>query len=310
MISRCRLLGHARALIALAVPIFLPLAACGTLRAQSAPQANPPTPTAPADNPPPPGNYVSPLPHGMKLMLKGGGYELVSKYEIQGNRVRYYSLDRSQWEVIPTSIVDWNATKQTEDSEEKNQAALLKRVEKQDAEQRAVPTLDIDASLEVAPGVFLPPGQGLFVFDGRAVVQVPQAETDSHISKTRFLEKILIPVPIVPSRDVIDIPQAHSKFRLNTRQPEFYLRTGGSREPDVRLIRAKIHHGSRQIMNVDSLMGAQQASSDSLPIQRWVVAKGVYRYTLAKKLAPGEYVVAEMLPNQGMSLYVWDFGVN
>lgn len=255
------------------------------------------------------GHYVSALPRGTKLMLKNGSYELVREYEIQGERVRYYEIDRSQWEVIPTAIVDWQATKREEADEEQSQAALLGKVQKQEAEHKAVQSLDIDASLEVSPGIFLPPGAGLFAFDGKAVLQVPQAQTDSHVSKTRFLERVLVPVPIVPSRHVISIPGEHSKFRLND-QPEFYLRTEDASTPDVELIRTQVHRGDRQIVNLDQLMGAEHTTGDTIAMQQWVIAKNVYRYTLGEKLPRGEYVIAEILPNQGMSLYVWDFGVN
>ncbi len=255
------------------------------------------------------GHYVSVLPRGTKLMLKTGSYELVSEYYVQGDRVRYYDVDRAQWEFVPTALVDWDATKKQEAEEEASQNALLSKVKKQEVEHDATQALDIDASLEVAPGVFLPQGVGLFAFDGKSVTQVPQAQTDSQLSKKHFLEQVLVPVPIIPTRHVISIPGEHSKFRLND-QPEFYLRTEDSHTPDVELIRTKVHHGSRQIMNLDKLMGDEHTTSDTMPMQQWDVAKGVYRYTLGEKLPRGEYVIAEILPNEGMSLYVWDFGVN
>ncbi len=242
-------------------------------------------------------------------MLKTGSYELVREYYVEGDRVRYYDVDRAQWEFVPTALVDWDATKTQEAKEEQSQAALLSKVQKQEDEHNAVESLDIDASLEIAPGVFLPPGVGLFAFNGKSVIQVPQAQTDSQLSKKHFLEQVLVPVPIIPTRHVISIPGEHSKFRLNN-QPEFYLRTESPQTPDVELIRTKIHRGDRQIMNLDQLMGAEQTKSDMLPMQQWVIAKNVYRYTLGEKLPRGEYVIAQILPNQGMSLYVWDFGVN
>jgi hypothetical protein len=294
------------AFIAAGLLLCAALCTCGATDAQSEAKA---AQSASPDGQPASGHYVSSLARGTKLILKNGSYELAREYDIEGDRVRYYSVEDGQWDVIPTSLVDWEATKKEQAEEEKSQSALLSKVKKQENEHSAAQSLDIDASLEVARGVFLPPGVGLFAFDGKSVLQVPQAQTDSQLSKTRFLERVLVPVPIIPSRHIITIPGAHSKFRLNG-QPEFYLRTTDARTPDVELIRAKVHHGERQIMNLDQLMGEQHTTSDSIPVQQWVVAKDVYRYTLGEKLPRGEYVVAEILPNEGMSLYVWDFGVN
>jgi hypothetical protein len=48
---------------------------------------------------------------------------------------------------------------------------------------------------------------------------------------------------------------------------------------------------------------------DSISIERWEVAPTVFRFTLSQALPPGEYALAEILPD-GMNLYVWDFGVD
>ncbi len=249
------------------------------------------------------------IPRGKKLFLKDGSFLLVREYEVQGDRVRYYNTESSAWEVMPVSLVDWDATKKEEGEEASHDAALLAKVHSQE-EGRIVQPLDVDASLEVAPGLFLPAGHRLFVYDGKSVYPLPQAETDSKVSKGRLLEQVLVPVPIVPSRQTVSIHGAHSELRLQNRQPEFYFRPKDTREPVIELVRAKVRGDGRVIENVDTLFGEHHEVRDELEMQKWVVAGGVYRFTLSKPLAPGEYALAEVLEDEGMSLYVWDFGID
>ena len=234
---------------------------------------------------------------------------MVREYHVQGDRVRYYSLDRSQWEEIPEALVDWDATKKLEAEESKHDAQILAKAHVQDQEEN-VPVLDVDASLELAPGIFLPDGEGLFAFDGKHAIRLAQAETKSNLSKGNVIKQVLVPVPVVPSREVISIRGAHAKFRLNAAQPEFYIRTTDTGEPNVNLIRAKIHSDRREIENLDELFQQKRTVADTIDLLRWQVARGVYRYTLMKPLPPGEYAMVEQVEGGEQSLYVWDFGVD
>jgi hypothetical protein len=260
---------------------------------------------------------AAPLARGKKLYLKGGDFQLVREYQVEGNRVRFYSVERSQWEEIPADMVDWDATKRAEATETQQDAALLSKIHSEEAARKAV-VVDVDASVEVAPNVFLPDGEGMFVLDGKSVSTLSQADTDYKFNKTQLVKQILIPIPIIPTRHTVYIAGARASFRINNKEVEFYRRSKDPTEPDIYLIHAKVKGDRRQIENLDMLFQMQTAKRDSVPIEKWELVKGVYRLTLGQALAPGEYALAEVVkgasqfPGQSteQSLYVWDFGVD
>src|ERR1700732_1851523 len=65
------------------------------------------------------------LPKGKKLVLVDGTIQIAREYSVQGDRVRYWSVERSDWEEIPTALVNWDATHKAE-AEQAQQDADLK----------------------------------------------------------------------------------------------------------------------------------------------------------------------------------------
>jgi hypothetical protein len=257
-----------------------------------------------------PESRIAHLPRGKKLILKDGSVQLVREYQVMDDRVRFYNTERSQWEEMPAALVDWDATRQSEAEQKKNDATLLSNVHKQEQARRIMP-LDVDASLEAAPGVFIPPGEGLFVYDGKSVLRLTQAQADNKLDKAKVVEQVLVPIPIVPSRRNLSIPRPHAEVRVHNEQPEFYMRTADGREPNMLLIRTKVRGDSRLIENVDTyLQVITKMKRNEVIAQRWQIANGVYRFTLGESLEPGEYVFTEIVKAEGTNLYVWDFGVD
>jgi hypothetical protein len=253
---------------------------------------------------------TSTLPRGKKLMLKDGTFQLVREYEVDGDRVRYYSIEQHQWEEMPASLIDWDATKKADADEATRKAATIAKVHAQEA-QRGGDIMDVDASIEIAKGVFLPDGEGVFLYDGDKVVKVPPVDPEIKFSKSQMLKQVLVPVPIVPSRHTVSLTGTRAKLRAAPGQLEIYYRTADGHDPQVQLIQAKVKNGKRDLENLDEIFNTTAATGvTELPIQQWEIARGVYRYTISQNVAPGEYAFAEIVPNGGNSLYFWDFGVD
>lgn len=259
----------------------------------------------------------APLPRGKKLFLKDGTFQLVSSYQIDGDRIRYYSLTQHDWEEMPSALVDWDATKKEEAKQAEQDAKLLSTAGEQEHARGAEMTLDVDASLEILPKVFLPPGEGVFVLDGKSIYPLKQAETDEKLNKKHTVEQVLVPIPIIPSRKDITLDGARSRFRIDTSQPEFYLRTTEPGQPDLSLLRLRVRKDARLVENVDTTFFEQKQVRNALPMQLWEIATGVYRFTLNQTLEPGEYALAQAIQENDygtnkpqMELLVWDFGVD
>lgn len=266
------------------------------------------------------------LPRGKKLVLKDGSFQLVRDYARSGERVRYLSAERGDWEEIPAAMVDWDATARAAAEEANEDEALAKKVRALEQAQNLQPVLDVDASLQVAPGVFLPTGEGMFLVDGKSVRALEQVGSQIKTDKKQFLKQVLSPIPIVPGKQNVQIPGARAKSRVANTQLEFYLREPppdpdrtspiikssrpGESGPEVELVRATIKGDKRQLESIKNLFGEQlETKRTTIAMERWEVAPTVYRFTLGEPLPPGEYALAEILPD-GMNLFVWDFGVD
>ena len=273
------------------------------------------------------------LPKGKRLFLKDGSFHLVRLYERKSDpedsskpgKVRFYSVERSAWEEIPADLVDWEATQRAETEDAQRRQASIEKL-KEIAAAGRVANIDVDSSLEVSPGVFLPDAEGLYVVQGRAVIHLAQATSDVKLDKGRLLAQVFSPIPVVPTRHKIQIAGKRATLRLTVPpgealvHPEFYIRLSAPQEgrsdgtldeePNLELIRAQVKSDVRLLELLNTYVtGETETKRNSITIERWKMARRVYRLTVQQGLEPGEYVLAEFLP-EGMNLYVWDFGVD
>jgi hypothetical protein len=250
------------------------------------------------------------LPKGKKLILTDGTFQLAREYTVEGDRVRYWSVERSQWEEIPANLVDWDATHKSE-AEQAGRDAELKSKIKASRLAQLTKDIDVDRSLEIKPGLFLPDAVGFYALDrDKHIREMKQSEAVVKTSTGREVEKIMSGVSLIPSKKTMEIPGERAAMRLTIAEPEFFMRPADSREPRFRLLRAQVKGGHRLIDSISiHFTGEEKHNTTDIEIQTWAPATGVFRYTVDERLEPGEYAFVEMT-DEGINGYVWDFGID
>ena len=249
-----------------------------------------------------------------RIILKDGSYQSVVKYEVQGDRVRYFSAERYEWEEVPSSLVDWEATRKYADNlaSGKLRAETPQEREEREAEEANSP--------EIAPGVKLPGSGGVFLFEtygGKSeAAEILQNGSEVNQNKKRNVLRSTIN-PVASSKQSFDLKGAHAQIQAHNGQPALYVDidegpTDVAPGDRFRIVRAEVKNGTRIVGNLKiSFTGKTSQENTVIPTSVEKVGKGQWlKVTPSKELAPGEYALVEMLGPQEMNLYVWDFGVN
>jgi hypothetical protein len=265
-----------------------------------------------------------------RLILKDGSYQVTTKWEVQGDRVHYFSAERNEWEDVPNSLVDWKAT----DQYEKDRAAgkmspeaiqLEKELEAQRAE-------DESKSPHVAPGLRLPEDGGVYVLDTYLTEAqlIPLDQTGGEVNRHtghNVLRGVINPVG--GSKRTIELPGARSKLQVHAALPTIYINLNSGEDEDqadnskgkkpvaqlpwdrFRIVRAQVK-GDKRIVGAIKIAVYGKASQEEqiIPADAEQLGQGWIKLTSKAPLQPGEYAIAELLGKEGMNSFVWDFGMH
>ena len=130
-----------------------------------------------------------------KLYLKDGSSHIVREYKVEADRVRYYSVERSDWEEIPLDLVD---LKRTEAEVKDRQAAIEKEAKIFTVEEKAEAATAQEAAR-------VPQNPGVYLVEGKDLRPLKQAESKAVTNKGRSILKVLMPIPIVASETTVEI---------------------------------------------------------------------------------------------------------
>ena len=263
-----------------------------------------------------------------RLILKDGSYQLAVKYEIKGDRVHYLSSERGEWEDLPKSMVDWEATEKFE--KDRASGAPAPEAVELDKELEAERKAEEAKTPLVAPGLRLSEYSSVVLLD--TYLGQPQLvdleQNGGEINSNRKSNMLRATInPLASAKQTIELPELHAKAQAHNTLPAVYVNvqppdqgaaTNKPQEPDLpwdrfKILRAKLQpKEKKRIVGTIKIAVLGKASQEQnlVPTTAEQLTGGWIKITPKEPLEPGEYVVAEMLGKEGMNLYVWDFGVN
>lgn len=167
-----------------------------------------------------------------RLILKDGSYQVVTRYDIEGGVVRYFSAERDEWEELPEDLVDWAATRQWAKAHApgaepgasppsgSQEAAEIDREERQERAARAARTP------EVAPGLTLPDRNGVWALDiyrnEPELVGLSQNAGNVNPATGHNITPAALD-PMGRMKQAIEIPGAVSKVQIHVDSPALYV---------------------------------------------------------------------------------------
>jgi hypothetical protein len=236
-----------------------------------------------------------------KLYLKDGGYHMTREYKREGDRIRYFSTERGEWEEIPVELVDLAKTEGERKAKTEGEAQESRAV---DEEEKAVRALQKEVSS-------IPMEPGAYFVRGKTVDTLALADYQVITDKKRQALKILSPVPLVPGKAVVVIKGDRSKFTVGDERPEFYFR----RDKEERFSIVKVTPTKKNTRIVESLSIAAVVNLPSeqrkeVAVFQEDMGNGLFKVWPEKPLEPGEYAMVQFGDSEDPSaidLLVWDF---
>jgi hypothetical protein len=260
-----------------------------------------------------------------RLILKDGSYQLATKWEVKGDRVRYFSAERGEWEEVPNSIVDWAATDKYE--KDRNAGVPLPEAVDLDKELAAERQAEEAKTPQVAPGLRLPEDGGVLLLDAfenqPQLVELQQNSSEINPDKKGNVLRAALN-PVGGAKQNVELPGSHAKVQAHVAVPAIYLKleppdraTDDASQPQepwdrFRIVRMQqTKQGKRVLADIKvAVFGKVKQEQKLVPTSAVELSGGWVKITPTDALDPGEYAVVEMLGKEGIYLYVWDFGVN
>ena len=235
----------------------------------------------------------------LKLYLKDGSYHLVREYQVQPDRVRYYSVERSEWEEMPLDLVD---LKKTESEEADRKAELEKEAKILSEEDR----VERELQKEV---LRIPQDPGVYWLEGNQAKVIKVAESTVHTNKGRSILKALSPIPMVAGKGTLELNAAHSLNVFTDPEMELYIQLS---DPErFGIVKLTPKGPVRIVENLTFMPVTKEVIEEPQLVeifQKQLTPGLLYKIWPKEPMPAGEYAVVEYTAGK-LNMQVWDFAV-
>src|ERR1039458_2576772 len=234
----------------------------------------------------------------LKLYMTDGSYHIVREYQVQPDRVHFYSVERSDWEDIPLGLVD---LKRTETEAGVRKAQLDADAQAMAEEEKAERELESEKR-------HIPRDQGVYWLQGTQAQVMKVAESTLHTKRGREVLKKLSPFPMVTGKATLEIPGATSLNVFTDPEQEFYIQLSDLERFGIATLTTK--GAIRIVENVTTMPVTNEVVEDlqMIGILKKELDSGLYKIWPKEKLPPGEYAVVEYTEGK-LNIQVWDFAI-
>jgi hypothetical protein len=235
----------------------------------------------------------------LKLYLKDGSYHIVREYQVQTDRVHFYSVERSQWEDVPVDLVDLKRT-ETEVSQRKTKLDEDAKVIEQ--EEKVERELEKETSR-------IPQDPGAYWLEGNQAKVIKLAESTIHTNKGRSILAKLAPIPVVSGKGTLELQGAHSQNVFTNPEQELFLQLSDTERFGI--CKLTVKGPVRIVENLTFMPVTKDVVEEPIMVgtfQTQLSASGLYKIWPKEPLPPGEYAVVEYTEGK-LNIQIWDFAM-
>jgi hypothetical protein len=234
-----------------------------------------------------------------KLYLKDGGFHIVREYKVNGDRVEYYSVERSDWEEIPAELVDLKRTNADSTARQETLDKQAKDLSEEEAAAR-------ESRKEILK---IPRDPGVYRLEDDQLRIFKAAESTMHNAKGRNILKALSPVPLIPGKATIEIPGERSGNIVKEGSPEFFMQL--SEFESFAMVKLTPAKGVRVVEQITIVPVSKETLEERTLVQTFTKQlsdNGLYKIWPQDPLPSGDYAVIEYTEGK-VNPQVWDFRI-